>query len=91
MAQTRVSIYVPPRGTKWNVAMPDDVVVGRLIPALVNRLGLPPDRVSYHLDNPETGERLANDVSLAQAGIQSDAMLYLVPEVVAGRYNGQHT
>jgi hypothetical protein len=93
MAQIRVAILDPTGGKKTIVELPDDVPMNQLIPALVSSMNLTVQQggnpISYRLDNPETGERLADDVTLAEAGVASGAVLSLFPEVTAGRYHGQ--
>jgi hypothetical protein len=88
MARMRVAIINHTTSTKTIVEMPDDVPMNRLIPALVSRLDLPVRQggnpISYRLDNPGTGVRLEDDVTLAEAGVEADEALYLVPEVTAG-------
>ena len=89
MAQIRVAILDHTGSKKTVVELPDDVPMDRLIPALVTSMNLPVQQagnpVSYRLDHPETSERLADDATLAEAGIQSGAVLSLFPEVTAGR------
>jgi hypothetical protein len=88
MAQVRVAILDHTGGKKTIVELPDDVPMNQLIPALVSSMNLPVHQsgnpISYRLDNPETEERLADDVTLAEAGIESGAVLSLLPEVTAG-------
>lgn len=88
MAQVRVAILDHTGGKKTIVELPDDVPMHQLIPALVSRMDLPVQQagnpISYRLDNPETGERLADDETLADAELESGAVLSLFPEVTAG-------
>ncbi len=88
MAQIRISILNQTGGTKTVVEVPDDVPMNQLLPALVTSLQLPVlqggNPISYRLDNTGTGERIAEDASLCEAGIQSGAILSLLPEVTAG-------
>lgn len=89
MAQVRISIVDQVGGTKTVVEVPDDVPMNQLLPALVTSLDLPVRQggnpISYRLDNPTTGERVADDATLAEAGIESGAILSLLPEVTAGQ------
>lgn len=88
MAQLRISILDHTGGKKTVVEVPDDVTLDQLIPALVTSMGLPTQQggnpVSYRLDNPEGGERLDDQDTLADAGIEADTVLSLFPEVTAG-------
>ena len=90
MARVQVALMDHLRGTKTQVEIPDDVPMNRLIPALIRRLGLPTDQdgqpVTYRLDNRETGERVGDDQTLAQAGVKDQTVLTLLPEVTAGNY-----
>jgi hypothetical protein len=88
MARIRIALMDHLRGTKTQVEIPDDVPMNRLIPALVRRLGLPTEQngqpVTYRLDNRESGERIRDEETLAEAGVQDQATLTLLPEVTAG-------
>lgn len=92
MAQIRVFILDHTGGTKTEVELPDDVPMSRLLPALVNSLGLPAAQggipVSYRLDIPDESIRLGEGETLAKAGIGSGAVLSLLPEVTAGATGG---
>ena len=89
MAQIRISIMDQTGGTKTTVEVPDDVPMNQLIPALVTSLNFPVRQagnvISYRLDNIDSGQRLADDVTLADAGIESGTVFSLSPEVTAGR------
>ena len=89
MAQVRIAIHDPIGASKTIVEVPDDVPMNRLIPALVTQMNLPVQQgsnpISYRLDQRETGQRLADDQTLAEAGIGADMVLTLQPEVTAGR------
>ena len=91
MARVRVTLVDHLRGTKTQVEVPNDVPMNRLVPALVGRLGLPTDQdgqpVTYRLDNRDTGQRVGDDQTLADAAVQDGAVLALFPEVTAG---GRH-
>ena len=91
MARLRIALLDHLRGTKTQVELPDDVPMNRLIPALVRRLGLPTEQdgqpVTYRLDNRETGQRISDEQSLAQANVQDQTVLTLLPEVTAGGKN----
>jgi hypothetical protein len=88
MAKVRIGIENHLRGTKTMVEVPDNVPMNRLIPALVTRLGLPTEQegqpVTYRLDDRQTGERIDDEQTLEEAGVQNGAVLALFPEVTAG-------
>ncbi len=91
MARVQIALVDHLRGTKTQVQVPNDVPMNRLVPALVSRLGLPTDQdgqpVTYRLDNRETGQRIGEEQTLAEAGVQDGTILALFPEVTAGGYN----
>lgn len=93
MARVRVALLDHLRGTKTQVEVPNDVPMNRLIPALVSKLGLPTDQegqpVTYRLDNRETGQRIGDEETLAEASVQDQTVLTLLPEVTAGGSNAQ--
>ena len=90
----RVSIIDQVRGTKTQVVLPSNARVSRLVPALVQQMGLPLDREGgggrqeYYLvrENQQggQGERLQEDQTLAQAGIGEGAVLRILPQMTAG-------
>lgn len=92
MAQIRVALIDHTGSKKTLVELPDDVPMDQLIPALVTSLNLPIQQggnpVTYRLDHPTTGRRLADEETLANANIGADAILSLLPEVTAG--GGHH-
>ncbi len=85
MTRVRVVLVDHLRGTKTQVEVPDNVSMSRLVPALVSRLGLPTDQdgatVTYRLDNRDTGERIGEEQTLAEAGVQDGTILALAPEL----------
>lgn len=93
MPPLRIAIIDQTGGTKTVVEVPDDIPTRELIPALVQNLGLPEhqgnDPIIYHLENfdPGTGagNRLSDDQTLAEAGIESGMQFSLAPELIAGR------
>jgi hypothetical protein len=89
MPQIRISIMDQIGGTKTTVEVPDDVPMNQLIPALITSLNLPVRQagnlISYRLDNISTNKRLADESTLADAGVESGSIFSLSPEVTAGR------
>jgi hypothetical protein len=65
------------------------VPVSRILPNIITRMNLPttsPDGqpMSYSLDHKEGGRRLAEHMTLVEAGVRSGDVLIVYPEVVAG-------
>ena len=91
MNRIQIALMDHLRGRKTQVEVPNDVPMNRLIPALVRRLGLPTEQdgqpVTYRLDNRDTGQRIGDEETLAQAGVQAQTVLTLLPEVTAGGSN----
>ena len=87
MAYTRVIIYDPSTSKKTPVDLPNDIPLRRLIPSLVSRLFLPISQggniITYHLDHPRSGRRLADNETLKDAGVSNDDSVNLVPEITA--------
>lgn len=88
MAQIHLAILDHTGSKKTHVELPDNVAMNRLVPALVARMNLPTHQggnpITYRLDNHETGQRLADDETLADAGVQPNTVFSLYPEVTAG-------
>jgi hypothetical protein len=84
MAQIIISIIDQTGGVKTTVEMPDDVRLSTLIPALVNALELPTKQgrnsIIYHLVKID-GIQLDEGKTLAENGLESNAVLSLLPEV----------
>lgn len=87
MAPVRVVIQDHTHSKKTTVELPDDVTMQRLLPALAARMGLPAHQggnpIVYRLDQRSTGRRLDDEETLRTAGVQSDELLTLLPEVTA--------
>ncbi|MDJ0754657.1 MAG: EsaB/YukD family protein [Ardenticatenaceae bacterium] len=88
MSQVKVIIYDPTGSKKTPVELPNDVPMRRLIPALVTKMGLPTTQganpITYRLDHRDSGRRLSEEQSLNDAGVKTDDILSLFPEVTAG-------
>ena len=88
MADIKVTVILPTGGVH-EAEMPDDVIVGDLMPELVTTLSLPttgPDGrpVGYRIDSKGLGRRLDDNETLADAGVVEDDRLVLTPDVTAG-------
>ncbi len=91
----RVAIIDQVRGTKTHAVLPSGVQLSQLMPALVQQMNLPLDRPGgggrqeYYLTRENEaggqGERLGENQTLAQAGIQDGAVLRILPQMTAGR------
>lgn len=88
MANVKVIIYDPTGSKKTPVELPSEVEMRRLIPALVTKMGLPTSQganpITYRIDHRASGKRLSDDESLSEAGVKTDDILSLFPEVTAG-------
>lgn len=88
MASVKVVMFDPTGSKKTPVELPNNVPMRRLIPALVSKMGLPTSQggnpITYRIDHRRTGQRLSDDDSLQDAGVQEDDILSLFPEVTAG-------
>ncbi|MEM9775547.1 MAG: EsaB/YukD family protein [Chloroflexota bacterium] len=88
MASIKVIMYDTTGSKKTPVELPDDVEMRRLIPALVTKMGLPTSQganpITYRIDHRASGKRLSEDETLADAGVVTDDILSLFPEVTAG-------
>lgn len=65
------------------------VPVSRILPNIITKMNLPttsPDGqpMSYSLDHKEGGKRLAEHMTLMEAGVSNGDSLIVYPEVVAG-------
>ncbi|MEM8859964.1 MAG: EsaB/YukD family protein [Chloroflexota bacterium] len=88
MASIKVIMYDTTGSKKTPVELPDDVEMRRLIPALVTKMGLPTSQganpITYRIDHRASGKRLSEDETLSDAGVVTDDILSLFPEVTAG-------
>lgn len=88
MPQIKVLIVDHTGGKVTPVEVPNDVVLRRLIPALVTRMQLPTIQggtsIYYRLDHERTARRLGDDETLSSAGVQPDDRLRLLAEFTAG-------
>jgi hypothetical protein len=74
------------------VAVSEDVAVGRIVGRLVELLELPtsgPDGqpLSYKFHHKQSGRQLDDNETLADAGVDEDDVLRLVAEITAGSLN----
>lgn len=88
MASVKVIIYDATGSKKTPVELPNDVPMRRLIPALVSKMNLPTSQggnpIVYRLDHRDSGRRLSDDDTLADANIKTDDIVSMFPEVKAG-------
>lgn len=71
------------------VSVPDTVAAGRIVGKLVQLLQLPsagPDGhpLSYKFHHKQSGRQIADDETLAEAGVSDNDVLRLVAEITAG-------
>ena len=81
----KITLHTPGR-TRLPVQLPDDRLIGHLTPALVRKMDLPTtddgdDLLTYHLVHYQTGERLDDGLTLAEADIRDGAHLTLDVDV----------
>jgi hypothetical protein len=80
---------VLPAGGTQTAEVPDDVIVGELLPELVSALELPttgPDGrpMSYRMDSKALGRELQEEETLADAGVPDEDRLMLTADITAG-------
>jgi hypothetical protein len=80
---------VLPAGGTQTAEVPDDVIVGELLPELVSALELPttgPDGrpMSYRMDSKALGRELQEDETLSDAGVPDEDRLMLTADITAG-------
>jgi hypothetical protein len=88
MADKPVTMVLPAGGTQ-TAEVPDDVIVGELLPELVSALELPttgPDGrpMSYRMDSKALGRELQEDETLSDAGVPDEDRLMLTADITAG-------
>jgi len=92
MPEIRIGVIDTSQSEKTNMEVPDDVNVGPLVEAIVEKMELPttgpngrPNRYQLNLRQPDGRlTRLDEDMTLAQNGVHQDATLQLTVEMVAG-------
>jgi hypothetical protein len=85
----RIEVWDPTGSKRQAADVPDDVAVNRILVVLVERLGLPthgPDGqlLSYKFHHKATGTQLLDRQTLKDAGVASDDILRVQPEITAG-------
>ncbi len=88
MSEIAVTLVLPAGGTR-TAELPDDVLVGELIPELTTSLELPtvgPDGrpMGYRLDSKGLGRELQEEETLSEAGIPEEDRLMITADVTAG-------
>ena len=89
MGNIDVSVIDVTGSREQAASLPDDAPVRRVIAKLVELMGLPthgPDGapLSYRFHHKASGRQLADDQTLAGAGVRGGDVLRLQPEIVAG-------
>lgn len=89
MASLKIVILDQTGGKKTPAELPDDVLVQRIIPTLVSKMGLPATNpldgpLMYALENAHTGKRLGKNDTLKSADVSSGDCLKLLPKITAG-------
>lgn len=89
MSQISVTLVRADTNQEYDVELPDDHGISDLLPALVEKLGLPltgPDgnQVAYELSNKRTGREYKEVDTLGSASTKSGDVLLLTSTFVAG-------
>jgi hypothetical protein len=89
MADLNVEIWDATGNKRTPATLPDDVAVSKVIYVVVERLSLPttgPDGMplSYKFHHKASGRQLGDGESLRDAGVKTDDVLRLQPEITAG-------
>ncbi|MEM8874875.1 MAG: EsaB/YukD family protein [Planctomycetota bacterium] len=87
--QVLVEIWDATGNKRQEVQMPTDEPLERILAVLIDRMKFPrtgPDGnlLSYKVHHRRTGKQLAEDATLADAGVQAGDVLRLMPEITAG-------
>jgi hypothetical protein len=88
MGQLKVTLLRADTNQEYDVELPDDIEVLRLLPALIGELGLPTtgdggNIVSYGISNKRTSREYSESDSLAEITKDGDVLL-LTSTFVAG-------
>jgi uncharacterized ubiquitin-like protein YukD len=90
MAYINVEIWDTTGNKKFDVELPDDVAVNRIIVLLVERLEFPKfdatgdQLLSYKMHHQASRKQLIDDQTLNQAGVAEGDVIRLIPEIIAG-------
>ena len=89
MGKVNVTIVDVTGNKEQQADIPDDAPVRRIISKLVQMMNLPatsPDGqpMSYKFHHKASGKQLADDQTLADAGVKEGDVLRLQPEITAG-------
>ena len=91
MGLITVEVWDATGNKKRAVEMPDDAPLQRILAVLIERMSFPqygPDGqlLSYKCQHRATGKQLLDTQTLADAGVQPNDVLRLLPEITAGAY-----
>ena len=89
MGKVNVTIVDVTGNKEQQADIPDDAPVRRIVAKLVHMMNLPatsPDGqpMSYKFHHKASGKQLADDQTLADAGVKEGDVLRLQPEITAG-------
>lgn len=89
MGKVNVTIVDATGNRNVKAALPDNVIIGKVISSLVPKMRLPmvgPDGapMSYKFIHKVTGRQLSETQTLGEAGIIDNDVLRLQPEITAG-------
>jgi uncharacterized ubiquitin-like protein YukD len=89
MGKVNVTVIDATGNKEQQATLPDDAPVKRILAKLVQMMALPvtgPDGslMSYKFHHKASGKQLADDQTLAEAGVKDGDVLRLQPEITAG-------
>ncbi len=89
MGKVTVTVMDATGSKEQKASLPDDAAVSRIIAKLVQLMSLPttgPDGqpMSYKFHHKQSGKQLADEQTLADAGVKDGDVLRLQPEITAG-------
>jgi WXG100 protein secretion system (Wss), protein YukD len=90
MATINVTVYDSTENKRVPVELPNDAACNKIIAVLVEKLRLPthgPDGapLSYKFHHKNSGRKIQDSQTLAEALVQDGDILRLQPEITAGR------
>lgn len=89
MGQLNITLLRADTNQEYDVELPDDIEISRLLPALIGELGLPTmgdggNVVSYGVSNKRTAREYGENDTLGSLGTKDGDTLLLTSTFVAG-------
>lgn len=82
-SKVKVTVTDQAGGKTVTAELPTNAQMSRLLPALVQKMGLPTN-VQYGVQHKQSGKQLQTSDTLQSAGVNPDDTLRLLPNVTAG-------